>query len=166
MRKLHDAPFPVIDTDPIFGRVIRYMRLSDYAMGIALTAIGPGFMYWMVEKYQSMGLSRKHLHRGMGFATVIGATVGFLSAYASSSSRFWGLSENAREIRMYREEYRRLKAEGKSMHGTSSLPLSVQRTAAGYSTGAFLNFDVMPWFNFVNHPFHGQSDGVIPEDEK
>ncbi|KAJ2556295.1 hypothetical protein IWW35_000035 [Coemansia sp. RSA 1878] len=128
MRKLHDAPFPVIDTDPIFGRVIRYMRVSDYVLGISLTAVGPAFMYWM--------------------------------------ARFWGTSENAREIKMYREEYRRLKAEGKSMHGTSSLPLSIQRISSEYSTGAFLNFDVAPWFNFVNHPFHGQSDGVIPDDEK
>ncbi|KAJ2501716.1 hypothetical protein GGH96_001680 [Coemansia sp. RSA 1972] len=131
MRKLHDAPFPVIDTDPIFGRVIRYMRMSDYALGISLTAVGPAFMYWM-----------------------------------GISARFWGTSENAREIKKYREEYRRLKAEGKSMHGTSSLPLSIQRISSEYSTGAFLHFDVAPWFNFVNHPFHGQSDGVIPDDEK
>ncbi|KAJ2299006.1 hypothetical protein IWW51_001887 [Coemansia sp. RSA 2702] len=165
MRKLHDAPFPIIDTDPIFGRVIRYMRPSDYVMGVALTALGPGFIYWM-EKYQPAGLSRKHMVRGMGLATCIGATVGFMSAYAASSARFWGYTENAREIKMYRDEYRRLKAQGKPMHGTSTLPLSIQRTSAEYSTGAFLNFDVAPWFNFINHPFHGQSEGVIPDDEK
>ncbi|KAJ2650391.1 hypothetical protein IW137_000872 [Coemansia sp. RSA 1287] len=153
MRKLHDAPFPVIDTDPIFGRVIRYMRVSDYVLGISLTAVGPAFMYWM-EKYQPSGLGRKYQRHGM----LAGGLVGV--------SRFWGTSENAREIKMYREEYRRLKAEGKSMHGTSSLPLSIQRISSEYSTGAFLNFDVAPWFNFVNHPFHGQSDGVIPDDEK
>ncbi|KAJ2350616.1 hypothetical protein GGF43_004274 [Coemansia sp. RSA 2618] len=141
------------------------MRASDYAMGIALTAVGPAFMYWM-EKYQPMGLGHKALRRTMGFATVIGASMGFLTAYAASSARFWGTSENAREIRMYREEYRRLKAQGKPMHGTSSLPLSIQRTSSEYSTGAFMNFDVIPWFNFINHPFHGQSEGVIPDDEK
>ncbi|KAJ1792685.1 hypothetical protein LPJ67_001475 [Coemansia sp. RSA 1938] len=162
MRKLHDAPFPVIDTDPIFGRVIRYMRVSDYVLGISLTAVGPAFMYWM-EKYQPSGLSRKYQRHGMLAGGLVGVCAGFMSAY---SSRFWGTSENAREIKMYREEYRRLKAEGKSMHGTSSLPLSIQRISSEYSTGAFLNFDVAPWFNFVNHPFHGQSDGVIPDDEK
>ncbi|KAJ1760771.1 hypothetical protein IW139_000511 [Coemansia sp. RSA 353] len=165
MRKLHDAPFPVIDTDPIFGRVIRYMRVSDYVLGISLTAVGPAFMYWM-EKYQPSGLSRKYQRHGMLAGGLVGVCAGFMSAYSCSSARFWGTSENAREIKMYREEYRRLKAEGKSMHGTSSLPLSIQRISSEYSTGAFLNFDVAPWFNFVNHPFHGQSDGVIPDDEK
>ncbi|KAJ1937106.1 hypothetical protein EC988_007987 [Linderina pennispora] len=83
-----------------------------------------------------------------------------------TSARFWGASENTREIQKYRAEYRKLKAQGKPMYSPSSLPLNVQRVSAEYSTGAFLNFDVIPWFNVTNHGYHGQSEGVIPEDEK
>ncbi|KAJ1766605.1 hypothetical protein IW140_002996 [Coemansia sp. RSA 1813] len=163
--KLHQASRPIIDTDPIFSRVVRYFRWSDYAKGVGWVAYGPAFMYFF-EKFQPSGTGKKPLIRSMKVATGIGFVQAFLMMYAKSCARFFGYAENAREIRMYREEYRKLKAEGKSMHGTSRLPLSLQRTAAEYSTGAFLNFDVIPIFNFVNHPYHGQSEGVIPEDEK
>ncbi|KAJ2001620.1 hypothetical protein GGI02_002371 [Coemansia sp. RSA 2322] len=165
MRPLHNAPYPVIDTDPIFSRVIRYFRWTDVGVAAALTALGPGFMYWM-ERYQPTGNGGKPLIRSMKFAGGLGATVGFMTAYQLVSARFWGLTENSREIKMYRLEYAKLKAQGKPMHGVSTLPLAMQRTSAAYSTGAFLNFDVFPWFNFVNHPYHGQSEGVIPENEK
>ncbi|ORX74415.1 hypothetical protein DL89DRAFT_264292 [Linderina pennispora] len=143
MAHVHKAPYPVIDTDPNFTRVVRYFRPSDYALGAGLTALGPGFIYWM-EKYQPSGNPGKPLMRAMKIAA----------------------SENTREIQKYRVEYRKLKAQGKPMYGPSSLPLNVQRVSAEYSTGAFLNFDVIPWFNVTNHGYHGQSEGVIPEDEK
>ncbi|KAJ1946933.1 hypothetical protein EC988_005477, partial [Linderina pennispora] len=54
MAHVHKAPYPVIDTDPNFTRVVRYFRPSDYALGAGLTALGPGFIYWM-EKYQPSG---------------------------------------------------------------------------------------------------------------
>ncbi|KAJ2392182.1 hypothetical protein GGI23_005274 [Coemansia sp. RSA 2559] len=102
----------------------------------------------------------------MKVATVLGVGHAFVIMYSSVCARFFGFMENAREIKMYREEYRRLKAQGKSMNEGSRLPLSLQRVAASYTTGAFLNYDVAPIFNFVNHPYHGQSEGVIPDDEK
>ncbi|KAJ1720139.1 hypothetical protein LPJ53_005198 [Coemansia erecta] len=165
MQPVHQAPYPVIDTDPNFTRVVRYFRPTDYVVAAGLTALGPGFMYWM-EKYQPSGNPGKPLMRAMKVAGGVGAMAGFLTAYMMVSARFWGLSENTREIKKYREEYARLKAQGKPMHGTSSMPLAMQRTAASYSTGAFFNFDVVPWFNFVSHPYHGQSKGVIPEEDK
>ncbi|KAJ2689652.1 hypothetical protein GGH99_002778 [Coemansia sp. RSA 1285] len=102
----------------------------------------------------------------MKVSVVVGVFHAFLMMYTNSSARFFGYMENAREIKMYREEYLKLKGEGKPMHGVSRLPLSLQRVAASYSTGAFMNFDVFPIFNFVNHPYHGQSEGVIPEEWK
>ncbi|KAI8321686.1 hypothetical protein GQ54DRAFT_289301 [Martensiomyces pterosporus] len=165
MHDLRKAPYPVIDTDPEFSRVIRYFRPSDYAIGGVLAAFGPAFMYWM-EKYQPSGNPGKPLIRSMKIAGGLGAFAGFLTAYSLVSARFWGATENSREIKKYREEYAKLKAQGKSMHGESHMPLSLQRTAAEYSTGAFLNFDVIPWFNFSSHPYHGQSEGVIPEEDR
>ncbi|KAJ1964249.1 hypothetical protein GGI12_001546 [Dipsacomyces acuminosporus] len=165
MHDIHKAPYPVIDTDPNFSRVIRYFRPSDYAIGGVLTALGPAFMYLM-EKYQPTGNAGKPLVRSMKIAGGFGAMAGFLTMYSLVSARFWGATENTREIKKYREEYARLKAQGKPIHGVSHMPLRLQRTAAEYSTGAFLNFDVIPWFNFSSHPYHGQSEGVIPEEDK
>ncbi|KAJ2552558.1 hypothetical protein EV175_003267 [Coemansia sp. RSA 1933] len=128
-------------------------------------AYGPAFMY-LLDRYQPAGIGKFPLMKAMKIATGIGLAHAFVFMYTKTSMRFFGFSENAREIRMYREEYRKLKAQGKSMHGESRLPLSLQRIAAGYTTGAFLNYDVAPIFNFVNHPYHGQSEGVIPEEEK
>ncbi|KAJ2742381.1 hypothetical protein GGI20_004522 [Coemansia sp. BCRC 34301] len=163
--KLHEAPYPIIDTDPVFSRVVRYFRWTDIGVAAAFTAAGPAFMYWM-GKYQPSGNTGKPLIRAMKVAAVVGAMSGFLTAYQLTSARFLGLTENTREIKKYRIEYAKLKAQGKPMHGVSSLPLSMQRTAAAYSTWAFMNFDVFPMFNFVNHPYHGQSVGVIPEEDK
>ncbi|KAJ1734914.1 hypothetical protein LPJ61_000814 [Coemansia biformis] len=164
LRPLHSSEYPIIDTDPIFSRVIRYMRPSDFAVWLFPVALGPFYMY-MMERYQPTGLPRVQYIRASKYAARLGVLAGFNMAYIRSSLRFWGFMENEREIKMYREEYRKLKAEGKPMHGTSSLPLHLQRTAASYSTGAFLNLDVFPIYNFVNHPYHGMTEGVIPEHE-
>ncbi|KAJ2026297.1 hypothetical protein IWW57_003084 [Coemansia sp. S610] len=163
--KLHKAPYPIIDTDPIFSRVVRYFRWSDYAIAAGFTAFGPAMMYWL-EKYQPTGNTGKPLIRAMKVSAGVTGMTGFLLAYQLVCMRFVGMTENSREIKKYRIEYAKLKAQGKPMHGVSSLPLSMQRTAAAYSTWAFLNFDVFPMFNFVNHPYHGQSEGVIPEEDR
>jgi hypothetical protein len=42
-----ETPYPLIDADPHFGRVIRYMRPSDYAMWAGAAAAGPGALYFM-----------------------------------------------------------------------------------------------------------------------
>ncbi|KAI9504460.1 hypothetical protein GGI25_005289 [Coemansia spiralis] len=163
--KLHEAPFPVIDSDPIFWRVIRYFRWTDYVMGAAFASIGPSFLYIM-ERYQPSGYPRKQLHKAMKASLLLTGVFGFLRMYKNVSSRFFGFSENGREIRMYREEYRRRKAQGIPMDGTSRLPLSIQRISASYTTGAWINFDMLPMFNFVNHPYHFRTPGVIPEEEE
>ncbi|KAJ2078212.1 hypothetical protein H4R24_004641 [Coemansia sp. RSA 988] len=164
MRPLHESDYPVIDTDPIFSRVVRYMRPLDYTVWAATAASGPAFIYWL-DKYHYTG-GKSQLGRAMKIVGAFSTIGGFLTAYQMSSARFFGISENAREIRKYRQEYLKLKAEGKPMHGKSTLPLSIQRISSSYSTGAFLNFDVIPIFNFINHPFHSHSKGVIPDEDE
>lgn len=39
------TPYPLIDSDPHFGRVVRYMRASDYATWAGAAAAGPGVLY-------------------------------------------------------------------------------------------------------------------------
>ena len=41
------TPFPVIDTDPSFGRVVRNFRATDYATLAASTAIAPAAVIGM-----------------------------------------------------------------------------------------------------------------------
>lgn len=43
--KVVSTPYPLIDADPHFARVVRYMRPSDYAWWGALTAAFPGLLY-------------------------------------------------------------------------------------------------------------------------
>ena len=38
-------PYPLIDSDPYAGRVVRYMRPSDYAAWAGVTATMPGLFY-------------------------------------------------------------------------------------------------------------------------
>jgi hypothetical protein len=45
--KEFDTPYPVIDTDPHFTRVVRYFRPSDYAAWAAGTAAAPALLYGM-----------------------------------------------------------------------------------------------------------------------
>lgn len=39
------TPYPVIDTDPKFTRVVRYFRPSDYAAWAVGTAVAPAAIY-------------------------------------------------------------------------------------------------------------------------
>jgi hypothetical protein len=45
-RKLN-TPYPPIDLDPEFGRVVRYFRGEDYASWAGLTAAFPGAYYFL-----------------------------------------------------------------------------------------------------------------------
>ncbi len=43
--KVVETPFPLIDADPHAGRVIRYMRPSDYAVWAGATGAFPAALY-------------------------------------------------------------------------------------------------------------------------
>jgi hypothetical protein len=79
-------------------------------------------------------------------------TIEWMTANLSSLAvRFYGVTENKREIdKDMREMVDRVKA-GKPLYGTTELTDYMQGVAARNSryTGAFLH--VMPMFNFVNH---------------
>jgi len=69
--------------------------------------------------------------------------------------RFYGFTENKREVDMdMREMVAKVKA-GEPLYGHSSLTPYMQGVASRNSrySGVFLH--VLPWFNFVNHNQHG-----------
>jgi len=148
----HD--YPVIDTDPHFFRVIRYARPSDYAVGIATAAAAPAALLAM-ERISSSRLP-SHAVRGIFRLTVgIGLCAGFLRFYNRPSFRFFGMSENAREVDMDMREMVEKVKKGEPLYGESTLSPYMQGVAARNSRYSQIMLHVIPWFNFVNHNQHG-----------
>jgi hypothetical protein len=51
-----NTPYPLIDADPHFGRVVRYMRPTDLGLWAAMTAAVPGVLHaWGMHGYSEMG---------------------------------------------------------------------------------------------------------------
>ncbi|RQM07117.1 hypothetical protein DH86_00003465 [Scytalidium sp. 3C] len=146
--------YPLIDSDPHFKRVVGYARTSDYLAGGATAAAGPALML-LWER-----VSPSHVGKGgfppiMRLAGVLGLGAGFLVFYQRSILRFYGFTENKREVdKDMREMVDKVK-KGEPLYGTSSLTPYMQGVASRNSryTGVFLH--VIPWFNFVNHNQHG-----------
>ncbi|RDB23690.1 NADH-ubiquinone oxidoreductase 20 subunit [Hypsizygus marmoreus] len=146
-----DTPYPLIDADPHASRVVRYFRLSDYAVWAGATAAFPSALYlWEMADPAKLKL-RTSLRLG-GFLGFVG---GFMLAYQRSSARFWGWSENKREEEADLAELTQRAKEGKPLYGESPQPLWVQGTAHRNSAFSQLKFSTFPMFNLVNHPHHG-----------
>ncbi|KAI8371689.1 NADH-ubiquinone oxidoreductase complex I, 21 kDa subunit-domain-containing protein [Radiomyces spectabilis] len=151
--KEFNTPYPVIDTDPHFGRVVRYFRTSDYATWAGLTAAGPAILLGM-EKMNPVAGGR-HLRIPLRIATAVTAFGGFLYAYQRSSFRFYGWEENAAEVEKDKAEMSQRLKEGKSLYGDSLMPEHTLNDSARNSRFAQLKFAAIPWFNFANHNNHG-----------
>ncbi|EIN06107.1 hypothetical protein PUNSTDRAFT_90899 [Punctularia strigosozonata HHB-11173 SS5] len=153
-QKVVKHQYPLIDQDPHASRVVRYMRPSDYGYWAAGTAGFPGLLYlWQyVDPVKTTPQGMRTLMRLGGLFGFVG---GFMFAYQRSSMRFWGWTENKREEELDMKEMKQRLAEGKSLYGESDQPEWIQGIAARYSTFSQLKFQAFPWFNLVNHPYHG-----------
>jgi hypothetical protein len=69
--------------------------------------------------------------------------------------RFYGVSENEREIRMDMREMVDKVKKGEPLYGVSQLTPAMQGVAARQSRYSAMFMAVIPWFNFVNHSQHG-----------
>lgn len=68
-----------------------------------------------------------------------------------SSERFYGFTENSREVeRDMREMVAKVKS-GQPLYGTSSVSSYLQGVAARNSRYSELFVHIIPWFNLVNH---------------
>lgn len=65
--------------------------------------------------------------------------------------RFWGWSENEREVEMDMREMVQKVKNKEPLYGVSILDAHMQGVAARNSRYSQTFFHVMPWFNFVNH---------------
>ncbi|KAL1924867.1 uncharacterized protein VTP21DRAFT_4521 [Calcarisporiella thermophila] len=151
--KAINTPYPVIDTDPHISRVVRYFRPSDYAAWGVGTAAFPALLYGMDQ------VNPTRAPRGLGtalkLATFFGAVGGFMFAYQRSSKRFWGWSENEREVQLDKEEMEQRLKEGKPLYGESHLSPYMQGVSSRTSKYSALKLHAVPWFNTTNHESHG-----------
>ncbi|KAI0793927.1 NADH-ubiquinone oxidoreductase complex I, 21 kDa subunit-domain-containing protein [Fomes fomentarius] len=79
--KVVETPYPLIDADPHAGRVIRYMRPSDYAVWAGATGAFPTALY-LWDKWDPSNLKIRTQLRLGGLLGFVG---GFLLAYQRSS---------------------------------------------------------------------------------
>ncbi|RIA98527.1 NADH-ubiquinone oxidoreductase complex I, 21 kDa subunit-domain-containing protein [Glomus cerebriforme] len=145
--------YQVIDIDPHFNRVVRYFRPSDYAVWAGVTATGPAFMLMMGKKINS-GPS-KGLPLALKISTVLSLSAGFLLAYQRSSLRFWGWTENSKEVQKDKEELAKLFEKGEPLYGPTHMSEFNQKASSWFSKYSALKFSAIPWFNFANHRSHG-----------
>ncbi|PGH17550.1 hypothetical protein AJ79_01150 [Helicocarpus griseus UAMH5409] len=146
--------YPVIDTDPHIKRVFGYARPSDYAIGAGAAAMSP-FTFWLMEKMHPVNASPTTFGRAMRLATAIGIAGGTLITYNTSCKRFYGFTENKREVDMDMREMVDKVKKGEPLYGESSLSPYMQGIAARNSRYSSLFIHIIPWFNMVNHNQHG-----------
>ncbi|KAL2005950.1 hypothetical protein VTN00DRAFT_10443 [Thermoascus crustaceus] len=152
--KRANTDYPLIDSDPHLRRVIRYARPSDYAVAGGMAAISP-LAFWVMER-----VSPSHVGKGgfpplMRLATAIGLLGGLHIFYQRSCNRFYGFTENSREVEMDMREMVDKVKKGEPLYGTSKLSPYLQSVAARNSRYSELFVHVLPWFNIVNHNHHG-----------
>ncbi|KAH7890696.1 NADH-ubiquinone oxidoreductase complex I, 21 kDa subunit-domain-containing protein [Phlebopus sp. FC_14] len=162
--KVTKTPYPLIDADPHFSRVVRYFRPSDYATWAAGTAAFPAALYlWNIADPLPANV---RLRTGLRLGGLLGFFGGFLLAYQQSSFRFWGWTENKREEDMDLAELRQRVAEGKPLYPESTQAEWIQEAAYRNSAWSQLKFQAFPMFNFVNHQHHGTDPAKYGVKEK
>ncbi|RKF56943.1 NADH-ubiquinone oxidoreductase 20.9 kDa subunit [Golovinomyces cichoracearum] len=149
-----ESDYPLIDSDPHFKRVIAYARPSDYAVGLVTAAAGPALML-LWEKFAPSKVGRGGFAPIMRLTGAVGLAAGFLTYYQRSTLRFYGWTENSREIELDMKEMVSKVRKGEPLYGVSTTSPYIQGVASRNSRYAGVWYHVLPWFNFVNHNQHG-----------
>lgn len=93
-----ETPYPVIDADPHFGRVLRYMRPNDYILWGSAALAGPATLtVWDRIDPSKAAAGLRHAVRVTGF---LGFCGGFLLAYQNSSCA-WRRGECSRQSALW-----------------------------------------------------------------
>lgn len=110
-------------------------------------------MFW--ERISPTEMSRASRASIMRLSGFLGLASGFFLLYSRSVNRFYGFSENRREVDMDMREMTDRVKRGEPLYGVSSMTEYMQGVASRQSrySGTFMH--VFPWFNFVNHEQHG-----------
>ncbi|KAH8690978.1 putative NADH-ubiquinone oxidoreductase 21 kDa subunit [Talaromyces proteolyticus] len=146
--------YPLIDSDPHIKRVFGYARPSDYAVGGSMAAASP-IAFWVMERVSPSHVGKGGFAPVMRLATAIGLLGGLHIFYQRSINRFYGFTENAREVQIDMREMVDKVKKGEPLYGTSQLSEYLQGVATRNSRFSGLFLHVIPWFNLVNHNQHG-----------
>lgn len=149
-----NTDYPLIDSDPHIKRVFRYARPSDYAVAGTMAAASP-LTFWVMERVSPSHVGRGGFAPVMRLATAIGLLGGLHLLYQRSCNRFYGFTENSREVAMDMREMVDKVKNGEPLYGSSQLPPYMQGVAARNSRYSELFIHILPWFNLINHNQHG-----------
>ncbi|KAF2863703.1 hypothetical protein K470DRAFT_280018 [Piedraia hortae CBS 480.64] len=149
-----NSEYPLIDCDPHFKRVIGYARPSDYAVGAFWGSMIPAGILAM-ERFSPTNIPRVEWRSCMRVSGGVGLMAAFFFVYTRSVNRFYGFSENRREVEMDMREMTDKVKRGEPLYGKSTLSSYLQSAAARQSRYSGVFVHIMPWFNFVNHDHHG-----------
>ncbi|KAM0096984.1 hypothetical protein ACP6JE_008509 [Aspergillus fumigatus] len=143
-----------------------YPVRSIYLLYIAggMAAASP-LAFWAMERVSPSHVGRGGFAPVMRLATAIGL-IGEILQYVNalkplvacinpSIDRFYGFTENAREVEMDMREMVDKVKKGEPLYGTSQVSSYLQGVAARNSRYSQLFIHVLPWFNIVNHDQHG-----------
>ncbi|KAE8348537.1 NADH-ubiquinone oxidoreductase complex I, 21 kDa subunit-domain-containing protein [Aspergillus coremiiformis] len=152
--KQANTDYPLIDSDPHLRRVVGYARPSDYAIAGGAAVASP-LAFWAMERVSPSHVGRGGFAPVMRLATAIGIIGGLHVLYQRSCNRFYGFTENSREVEMDTREMVDKVKQGEPLYGTSKVSTYLQGVAARNSRYSELFIHVLPWFNIVNHNQHG-----------
>lgn len=129
-------------------------------------------LYW--EKISPSFVGKGGFAPIMRLSGAVGVTGCFMFAYTRSTSmfdrehccvreaqliqlivRFYGARENRREVEMDMREMVDKVKKGEPLYGTSEVTEYMQGVAHRNSRYSATFAHVLPWPNFVNHPYHG-----------
>ncbi|KAH0844979.1 hypothetical protein Z517_00894 [Fonsecaea pedrosoi CBS 271.37] len=149
-----DTDYPIIDTDPHWRRAFGYARREDWLYGAGMAAVGPAFML-VTERYAPSFSGRGAFPMAFRLGCAVGLIAGAGLVYQRSCLRFYGWTENEREVKMDMREMVDKVKRGEPLYGKSDLTPYMQGVAARNSRYSALMANVVPWANFVNHNQHG-----------
>ncbi|OAL35159.1 hypothetical protein AYO20_05636 [Fonsecaea nubica] len=157
-----DTDYPIIDTDPHWRRAFGYARREDWLYGAGMAAVGPAFML-VTERYAPSFSGRGAFPMAFRLGCAVppartnsrtGVDERGLMKMATAV-RFYGWTENEREVKMDMREMVDKVKRGEPLYGKSDLTPYMQGVAARNSRYSALMANVVPWANFVNHNQHG-----------
>ncbi len=111
-------------------------------------------MLWW-EKISPSEVSRPGFSSIMRLSGGVSLAAGFLLMYQRSINRFYGATENRRELEMDMREMTDRVKKGEPLYGVSTMTEYMQGVASRQSRYSGFWLHVVPWFNFVNHNQHG-----------
>lgn len=144
-----------------------YARPSDYAVAGGMATVSP-IAFWIMERVSPSHVGRGGFAPVMRLASAVGILGGLHVLYQRSCSmcayqfgvyrdtymltgRFYGFTENSREVeRDMREMVDKVK-KGEPLYGVSKVSDYIQGIAARNSRYSELFIHVLPWINIVNH---------------